>query len=81
MSVGAETAAQVRVLVVPMVLDRTNVLHVASVPAESVRVPLIVVFAVIINPLTPADARPAIVMFLAEETFSSDELVIAVDVY
>jgi hypothetical protein len=42
MSVREATAAQVSVRVVPMVSDRTKVLMVALVPAESVRVPLMV---------------------------------------
>ena len=59
MSVRDATAAQVRVRVVPIVFDLMNVLAVALVPAESVRVPLMVWSASIRKPPMPANVLPA----------------------
>lgn len=59
MSVRDATAAQVSVRVVPMVSERTNVRIVALVPAESVRVPLMVWSACVVTLVIPALVRPA----------------------
>lgn len=64
MSVGVATAAQVSVRVVPRVLDCTNVRIVALVPAESVRVPLIVWLADKTIAAIPAEVLPATVRLL-----------------
>ncbi len=64
MSVGAATAAQVSVRAVPMVSDRTNVRIEASVPADSVSVPLMVWLPVHEIVDTPDDVRPVIVRLL-----------------
>ena len=53
-----ETAAQVRVRVVPMVFDCTNVRIVALVPAEQVKVPLMVWLAVTDTIFKPAAVIP-----------------------
>ncbi len=58
MSVSDATAAQVNVRVVPMVSDCTNVLIVALVPAESVKVPLMVWLAVRETTFKPAAVMP-----------------------
>lgn len=58
MSVSEATAAQVSVRVVPIALERTNVRMVALVPAESVRVPLMVWSAVRMIGAMPALVRP-----------------------
>ena len=55
----ADTAAQVSVRVVPMVSERKNVRMVALVPAESVRVPLMVELASRIMLVIPAVVLPA----------------------
>ena len=44
----------------PITLENRNVRHVALVPAESVRVPFTIWFAVILNAPTPAEVLPAI---------------------
>ena len=54
----ADTAAQVSVRVVPMASDRTKCRVVALVPAESVRVPLMVWLAVMDTFFRPAEVRP-----------------------
>lgn len=59
MSVSEATAAQVSVRVVPSVFDRTNVRMVALVPAESVRVPLMVELASKMMLVMPAVVLPA----------------------
>jgi hypothetical protein len=59
MSVSDATAAQVSVRVVPIVSDRTNVRIVAFVPAESVRVPLMVWLALTATVRKPATVIPA----------------------
>ena len=65
MSVRVSTAPQVSVRVVPIPLDVTKVLMVALVPAESVRVPLMVWSADRDIWLMPAEAdRPATVRLL-----------------
>ena len=64
MSVREATAAQVRVRVTPMILDRTKVLIVAFVPAKSVRVPFMVWSADRASAPTPAEVRPATVRLL-----------------
>ena len=81
MSVSDATAAQVSVRVVPMVSERTNVRLVAFVPAESVSVPLIVVFTVKTKAVIPAEVNPETVTFLADATLSNALVVGAVDVY
>jgi hypothetical protein len=51
------------------------------VPAESVSVPLIVVFAVATKAVIPAEVNPETVTFLADPTLSNALVVGAVDVY
>jgi hypothetical protein len=51
------------------------------VPAESVSVPLIVVFTVKTKAVIPAEVNPDTVTFLADATLSNALVVGAVDVY
>lgn len=64
MSVREATAAQVSVRVVPIVADRANVRMVALVPAESVKVPLMVWSAENVSNAAPAEVDPATVRLL-----------------
>ena len=75
-----EKAAQVSVRVVPISFERTNVRMVASVPAESVRVPLMVWLAEIVITATPTLVRPAMVKLLKTLTPPMDINVDMVDV-
>lgn len=60
----AVTAAQVSVLVVPVALERTKMRHVESVPAERVKVPLIVWLPANVNVGMAEVDRPALVKLL-----------------
>jgi len=81
MSVSDAAAAQVSVRGAPRVNARRKVLHVASAPAESVKVPVTVKSKLsITNPLIPEDERPATVILLKVLGEYMPPFVMAVDV-
>jgi len=75
-----DTAAQVKVRVVPIVLEKTAMRYADAVPALTVSVPLIVWSALMLNVPIPIVVLPVMVRLLNVFEPVIDDVVIAVDV-